>query len=80
MKKLKTALGASVAGVSALVVAAQTASAGPIADAVTAATTEIDTLSSDITTDLTPIYIGIIAALAGLMLLGGVIKRGLGGR
>lgn len=58
--------------------AASAAHAGPIGDAITAASTDLTTIATD-TGGLTVPYLTIIAAVAGVLMLGGLVRKALGG-
>lgn len=73
MKKL-IAGGAAVVSTA---VAATQAHAGVIADVITGANTTITDMQTDIATNMGPVYVGILAAVGGLLLLGGMIRRAL---
>ncbi|MGC2854188.1 hypothetical protein ACM64Y_01845 [Novispirillum sp. DQ9] len=80
MKKLnlKQSLAAGAAAISTTVVAASAAHAGPIGDAVTAATTAFADAASDMG-GMTVLYLGVIGSLGAVLIMGGLLRKALGG-
>ncbi|MGC2854177.1 hypothetical protein ACM64Y_01790 [Novispirillum sp. DQ9] len=75
MKTMKTKFLAGAAAAVTTAAASSAAMAGPIADAITGSQTVIDGMATDITTSAAPVYIGAIAAMVGLLVVGGLIKK-----